>query len=140
MCSSDLLDGLVGYRYMQLHEKSLTSDGTFVQDRTDRNEVNCGQIGLVGTYRVGSYFAEATTKLALGRNEQTRRLNGVQTTSAELALIPDLGVRLGYQIGEGAWLTLGYEFLFLTNAVRPAIADTQTFFMHTAIVGVELRF
>ena len=133
-------DGLVGYRYMQLHEKALTSDGTFFLDRTDWNVAHCGQIGLIGTCLVGSYFAEATTKLALGRNEQTRRLNGIQTSSSELSLIPDLGLRLGYQLGDGAWLTIGYEFLLLTNAARPAIPDSQSFFIHAAIVGLELRF
>lgn len=139
------LDGIAGYRYLQLHER--LRGGMFRPaqpparfDLADRNQVHAGELGLIGHYQVGNYFAEVAASLSVGQNSMDRKAFGVARTGSELSLIPDVAGRVGYQIGEGTWLTLGYTFLLVSNVARPGLPDSQTFYLHGGTVGLEFRF
>jgi hypothetical protein len=139
------LDGLIGYRYLRHYER--LRGGAFrpglppaLFDLADRNEVHAGELALVGKYQVGLYFAELMTSLSAGQNSQSRRVFGVERDASELSLIPEAAARVGYQIGEGTWLTLGYSFLLATNISRPGFDDTRTFYLHGVEAGLEFRF
>jgi Putative beta barrel porin-7 (BBP7) len=133
------VDGLIGYRYVQLHEKLTVTTPTFLSDVSTRNGVSAFQVGSVADYRVGSYFAEALFKLAFGRNSETVSINGVRTTDGTMCVIPELGVRIGYQLGQGCWGTIGYTFQYMSDVVRPDRGETD-FFLHGLVVGFESRF
>ena len=134
------LDGLLGYRYAQLHENLFlhSADG-FASEENTRNRIHAAQVGLVGTYRYGGYFCELLGKLGVGRNAESLTLNGVGLTDSALTFIPEFGARVGYQLGEGVYGTLGYTFLYLNNVARPGRGDTD-FYLHGFTIGVECRF
>jgi hypothetical protein len=134
------LDGLVGYRHARLHEGLFINQaGAFAADADTRNQINAGQVGVVGTYRYGAYLAEVLTKVGVGRNSQTITLNGLPQTDSNMSVVPEFGAHVGYQIGEGVYGTLGYTFLYLSNVARPGRSDTD-FYLHGFTVGMECRF
>lgn len=134
------LDGLVGYRYAQLHEQLFlhSLDGFAVDDNT-RNRIQAAQVGLVGSYKFGGYFCEVLGKLGIGRNSESITLDGVRMTDSVVAIVPELGARVGYQLGEGVYGTLGYTFLYLNKVARPGQGDGD-FYIHGFTIGVECRF
>jgi hypothetical protein len=132
-------DGLVGYRYVQLHEKLFVGNPTVRTDLDVRNNISAGQLGALGEYRYGAYFAEALAKVAVGRNSETVNVNGVRFLDNTVSVIPELGLRIGYQLGEGIWGTLGYTFLYFNHVERPARGDTD-YFLHGLTIGFESRF
>jgi hypothetical protein len=134
------LDGLLGYRYAGLHEHLfIHSLSGFAADQDARNTIHAAQVGVVGNYRYGAYFCEMLGKLGLGRNSESIALNGVPFTDSQMTLIPELGARVGYQLGEGTFGTLGYTFLYLSNVNRPGRGDAD-FYLHGFTVGLEKRF
>jgi hypothetical protein len=133
------VDGLVGYRYVQLHEKVTVFAPTFLVDESARNEVHAFQLGALANYRIGSYFSEVVGKLAVGHNAGSVTINGVRTTDGGLCWVPEFSMRAGYQLGEGCWATLGYTFLYLSNVERPGRGETN-FFLHGLLFGFERRF
>jgi Putative beta barrel porin-7 (BBP7) len=132
-------DGLVGYRYVQLHEKLFVGDAQVQTNLDVRNSINAGQLGAVGDYRFGAFFAEALAKVAVGRNSETVSVNGVRFLDTTLSVIPELGLRVGYQLGEGLWGTLGYTLLYFNHVERPARGDTD-YYLHGLTIGFESRF
>ena len=132
-------DGLVGYRYLQLHEKLTVFTPTTITDTAARNEVHAAQVGVLAEYRIGSYFTEMMAKLAVGRNSTAVTVNGVRTTDSVLCWVPELGIRCGYQLGQGCWGTFGYTFLYASNVERPGRSESD-FFLHGLLVGIEWRF
>src|SRR5439155_2480574 len=44
------LDGVAGYRYVQLHEKLFVGNAASVIDLSDRNEIHAAQVGAVASY------------------------------------------------------------------------------------------
>jgi hypothetical protein len=134
------LDGLLGYRYAQLHEDLFVhSAAGFAAEDNTHNRINAGQIGLVGTYRFGGYFCEVLGKLGIGRNSESVSLNGVPVSDTVMTVIPEFGARVGYQLGEGVYGTVGYTFLYLNNVARPGRGDTD-FYLHGFTIGMECRF
>jgi len=133
------VDGLVGYRYVQLHEKVTVFAPSFIADVAARNEVHAGQLGVLATYRIGSYFSEVVGKLAVGHNAGSIGVNGVRMTDGGMCWIPEFGLRFGYQLGEGCWATMGYTFLYMSNVERPGRGDDD-FFLHGLLFGIEWRF
>jgi hypothetical protein len=134
------IDGLAGYRFAELHENLVIGVANgFATDHNTMNHINAAQIGLVGDYCYGAYFCELLLKLGLGRNSETLTINGVRTTDGVLAVVPEVGARVGYQLGEGVYGTLGYTFLYMNNVARPGKGDTD-FFFHGFTIGVECRF
>jgi hypothetical protein len=116
-----------------------------VNDRFDtRNQFYGGQIGAEAVYLVGRWSVDVTGKLALGVNQQTIDINGNQvlTTSQgatttfnggllalpsnighhtrdRFAVVPEVGIKLGYQLTDWCRATVGYNFLYMSNVVRP---------------------
>ncbi len=134
------IDGLVGYRYAQLHEQLFlhSLDGFAANDNT-RNRIQAAQLGVVGTYKFGGYFCEILGKLGVGRDSESITLNGLRFTDSVMTVIPELGARVGYQLGEGVYGTLGYSFLYLSKVARPGQGDSD-FYIHGFTIGMECRF
>lgn len=132
-------DGLVGYQYVQLHEKLLTGNTTTLSNQSARNTVNGGRVGLVADYRYGAYFVDLTGAIGLGRNSSDVIHNGV-TTDATFCVIPEFGARVGYQLGESLWIHLGYTLLYMSDVQRPATVGSTSFYMHGVALGCEKRF
>jgi hypothetical protein len=133
------VDGLLGYRYTQLHEQYLVATTTVFADLANRNQIHAGQIGFVADYRYGPYFAEMVGKLAVGRSNEDIDVGAARTVEHDVCLIPEFGLRIGYQFGESLWGTLGYRFTYLSNVDRPGQHDT-TYFLHGLTIGFEKRF
>jgi Putative beta barrel porin-7 (BBP7) len=134
------LDGLFGYQYTHLHEDlSVASAGGPAFDESSRNNIHAADLGLVLNYKYGAYFCEVLTKVGIGRNSESLTLNGVKTSDSVMTVVPEFGARVGYQIGEGVFGTLGYNFIYLSNVTRPGRGDSD-FYVHGITIGVECRF
>lgn len=108
------------------------------------NRYHGGQIGLRGDLRRGPVFAELTGKIAFGQMSQVVRVSGVsglypngtfQTVMAggllalpsnsgritrdAFAVVPEAIGRVGWATGDHARFFVGYNFLLLSDVVRP---------------------
>jgi hypothetical protein len=116
-----------------------------VNDTFDtRNQFFGGQLGLDGELRRGRWFAGARVQVGLGVTHETIDINGSQTvttlagarqtfTGGLLALpsnigsfsqnrfsvVPQIGLRVGYNVTDNVRLFVGYDFLYWSNVVRP---------------------
>jgi hypothetical protein len=102
------------------------------------------QFGLVGEIRRGRWFATATGKVALGTMFQSSQISGQQSvilggvptsavggllalpganigtqTQNKFACVPEVGVNIGYHLGPRCRIFVGYNFLYLSNVLRP---------------------
>lgn len=109
-----------------------------------RNQFYGGQFGIEGGWRTGPFFVEMQAKLALGITHEVVSLGATQTQtfptgnavtqvdsvlirtsnvgrskSDMFALLPEVGVNLGYEVTEGLRVYVGYSFMYLTNVARP---------------------
>lgn len=134
------LDGLFGYRYLSLGEQLLEGTPIGSNFYKTQNSVNLAQFGVAGGYRFGPYTGELLVKLGFGRNEQVAEVNNVRTTDTVDAFVPELGLRVGYHIGEGAKLVFGYQLLYLDSAARPNNRDPNNYFLQGVTVGLEVRY
>jgi Putative beta barrel porin-7 (BBP7) len=132
-------DGLAGYRYVSVHEKLFVGNANFVADLSDRNTIHAAQVGAVATYKYGAYFHEMFAKVGLGSDSETVTTNGVPVTDSVMTGLGELGIRCGYQIGEGCWFTAGFDVLYLTSVARPGRGETD-FYLYGFSVGFEKRF
>jgi hypothetical protein len=108
------------------------------------NQFYGGQIGIAGQKRFGHFTLEAFTKLALGDTHQTVTIQGSQTfppgtpnvdprpggllaldsnighfTRDRFAVVPEVGLTVGYFLTDNVQVTLGYNFLYWSSVVRP---------------------
>lgn len=134
------VDGLVGYRYFSLNEQLLENTPVSSNFWRTTNSVNLGQVGAVGTYRFGPYTSEVIMKVGFGRNAEDSTLNGVRTTTSETAIVPEFGIRLGYGMGQGIRTVLGYNLIYLNNAIRPDNRNPSSFLMQGLTAGLEVRY
>jgi hypothetical protein len=103
------------------------------------NRFHGGQIGLRADGRRGPVFAEVAGKIAFGQTTEVIRING-QTglpptvilpggllalpsnfgrfVREAFAVVPEAMVKLGFQY-EGSRVFVGYDFTYLSDAVRP---------------------
>jgi hypothetical protein len=103
-----------------------------------------GQIGLEGEMRWHRWFLNANTRLAMGDIHQVVQISGATATSDatgthtslggllaqgtnignysrdRFALVPELGLNVGYQLTDCLRLFVGYNLLYVTTVVRPA--------------------
>jgi hypothetical protein len=120
--------------------------GILVNDRFEtRNRFYAAQVGLEGEWRRGPWFVNLKGKLALGNVHQTVYIQGDTTVNDPLAgglqtspgglltaptnigrydrnrfaVLPEVGINLGYHLTEGLRIFLGYNVLYLSNVVRP---------------------
>jgi hypothetical protein len=170
------LNGLVGYRFLQVHE-GLTVEqmrvrfgtpSTFgpIYDQFDaHNRFHGGQLGLRADIDGEWVFCELTGKVALGRTFEMVRIDGAtsayapvlggvapiqyspggvlalpsnigRTTENVFAVVPEGTFKIGLKLGDCGRLYVGYNFIYLSDAVRPGdqidrtIAATQIPSLH----------
>lgn len=157
------LDGLIGYRYLDVREELTImeqfarvpgSDPTigpagnagrlFDRFRTE-NHFHGGQVGLVGSIQRGRWSLDGRGTVALGTVFQSADITGGQQLLGfngalqnvpggllavpganighfeqnRFAVVPEVGVNLGYQVTSHLKVFVGYNFLYLSSAVRP---------------------
>ncbi len=113
-------------------------------DFNTRNEFWGGQIGIRGEYRSGNIFVSGYGKIAFGDTEEQVDIHGVTvftppgaapiarvggllalpTNSGrfnrdEFAVVPEVGINLGYQVTDHMRAYVGYTFLYWSDVVRP---------------------
>ncbi|MGF1581098.1 MAG: BBP7 family outer membrane beta-barrel protein [Gemmataceae bacterium] len=109
-----------------------------------RNRFYGGQVGLDWTIRHGCWFVGVTSKLALGNMHQTVTIQGNTFTTPlgmptvatsggllarpsnigvysrdQFAVIPEVGVKLGYNITDRLSAYVAYNFLYVSAVARP---------------------
>jgi Putative beta barrel porin-7 (BBP7) len=129
-----------------------------------RNQFYGGQLGLRGEYCLGNLFVEATGKIALGSTHESINILGTSTlfpnpgplvtvpsgqfaepsnigrrTHNEFAVMPEVEIKVGYQVTSWLRATVGYDFLYLSQVVRPGnqvdlIVDDRTNAVNPAFV------
>jgi hypothetical protein len=123
-------------------------DSFLSRDRfTTRNQFYGGQVGVDGEYRFGRWIVGGGVKVALGEVHQTIDVQGNTTlfrfnpanggpltvpgglyaqstnfgnhTRDRFAVAPEVGIRVGYQVTDNIQAFVGYNFIYLSNVVRP---------------------
>ncbi len=109
-----------------------------------RNRFYGGQAGLDGEYYLGRWFVGGRAQVGLGVTHETVDINGSQTVATpggqrmtfnggllalpsnigtfsqnKFAVVPQIGVKLGYNLTDNVRLFVGYDFLYWSNVVRP---------------------
>jgi len=169
-CSADArLDTIAGYRYARLADdfevfgKRLSPGNDIVRFRDEfhtDNQFHGGQIGVVGEFRRGAWFATGAGKVAFGvvfsdtvqegafrRNETVVPTGfftrpGTQDLS-QFAVLPVAEVSVGRQIGDRIRLAVGYRFAYLNRVARaPDLQDSSTsdFWLQSAALTAEWRY
>lgn len=117
-----------------------------VQDRFETsNRFYGGQIGLDSEYRAGCWSFGLRGKVAFGNNQQMAELTGSTTRRVgsgppatlpggllvqngtnqgryfreSFGIVPEIGFTLGYQLAPWCRATVGYNFLYWSNVLRP---------------------
>jgi len=131
-------------------------------DRFDtKNIFNGGEIGLAAELPLRRFSISADTRLALGQMYQRLVVDGrtsaisggyvasypggllAQPTNIgvysrnRFALIPQVDVKLGYQVFPALRITVGYNFTYITNVLRPG-NQIDTTVNTTQIAGLPL--
>lgn len=116
------------------------------------NQFHGGQLGVVGTWQRGRWSLDPRATVAFGTVHQEIEVNGGQvltfangtTTSTsggllavqggnigkfsqdKFAVVPEVGLNIGWQATDRLKLFVGYNFLYLSSTVRPGDAiDTR---------------
>jgi hypothetical protein len=111
-----------------------------------RNQFFGAQLGVKAERQFGQFDGSVVAKVALGDNYQTVSINGNslvagtgfgvapgltpggiftqstnigQQTRNQFAVVPEAQLQLGYTICSGIRLFVGYDFIYLSNVVRP---------------------
>jgi hypothetical protein len=120
-----------------------------------RNQFYGGQVGVRGEVQLGSLFVGATGKVALGSTHEMLSISGISSvttgggattavaggqfagpsnigryTGNEFTVIPEVEVKVGYQLTRALRCYLGYDFLYWSRVLRPGnqvdlIVDTR---------------
>ena len=155
LCSADArLDALAGYRYahvaddFEAYGKRLGPAGQIVRFRDQagaENDFHGGQVGLAGEYRLGSWYAGATGKVAFGTVFTDTDLHGKfrvdgtvvpsgfyarpglagERDHTRFGVMPAVGLTVGRQLGDHCRLFVGYNFQYLNHLTRgPDVLDS----------------
>lgn len=108
------LDGLVGFRYLNLDEQRTATDTL-----TTRNQFYGGQVGLRGELASGPVWVAVRGKVAFGRNEREVGTEGGRVTNSGSAVVPEAGVTAGCRVTDQVGVTVGYTWVGVTNVARP---------------------
>lgn len=112
------------------------------------NRFHGGQLGLRSEWAWNGFFAQADTKVSLGRTVEVVKVSGQTVSVADtpagpsinyfpggvfgqgtnggrfsrsaFAVLPEANVRVGFLLGERSRVFVGYQFLYLSHAVRAA--------------------
>src|SRR5262249_43201363 len=120
-----------------------------LQDRFScRNQFYGGQLGARAAFRSGAFSLAATGKVALGATQEVLEVRGRRSQAltgggtsilssdvpggffalptnsgrahkSEFSVLPEVGVQVGYSLTEQVRLFAGYNFLYLSNVLRP---------------------
>lgn len=121
-----------------------TGSFTGTDNFSTRNQFFGAQLGVKAEQQFGRFDGSVVAKVALGDNYQTVSINGnsvasgfgsppatasggifaqatniCQQTRNQFAVVPEAQVQLGYTISSGIRLFVGYDFIYLSNVVRP---------------------
>ena len=111
-------------------------------DFATRNQFYGAVLGLRARGVHGPFSLESTLTAALGVNHETISINGIYqaygffttsgpygifatpansgtTSSNKFAVVPEAQIKLGYDITPAVRVTVGYDFLYWSNVVRP---------------------
>lgn len=115
------------------------------------NDFHGGQIGLTGEVRRGRWFVDGRASIAFGTVFQRAEISGSQLQGfpdgrvaqyqggllalpganigtfgqEKFAVLPEVGLNLGYHVTERLRVFAGYNFLYLSSVLRPAnVIDT----------------
>lgn len=120
-------------------------DMTFVFDNfATHNRFYGGQIGASGEWTFGRWSVEGSAKLGIGVTQQTVNIDGGQQivsldgrvqsfqgglyavpsnigshTQNQFGFVPEVGLKLNYQLTENISLFVGYDILYWSSVVRP---------------------
>lgn len=129
-------------------EHAYTQPGGLVVNAADQfdtgNQFHGAQVGFKADLSSGAAFVEVTGKVALGQNNQRIDVNGQTnvysgTTAlavapggllavasntgrfglSQFAVLPEAGVKVGFQTGDHSRFSIGYNLIYLNTAVRP---------------------
>ncbi|OAI46945.1 hypothetical protein AYO44_01845 [Planctomycetaceae bacterium SCGC AG-212-F19] len=179
LCGVELIGG---FRYLDLSEhvdltsNSVGSTAQAISRFATRNQFYGGQIGAQAGYTWGVLTFGVRGKIAFGNLHQSVAVNGFtlntisgvirpgagvltgaanigRTKSDQFSVLPEGEARVGWMVASGVTLYVGYDFLFLSDAVRPGdqIAgninfpaavpfNTTSFWAQGLNVGLELRY
>jgi hypothetical protein len=141
------VDLVGGYHFMRLDD-DLSIFSTTIDTPTDftmldsfdaHNEFHGGSLGLIGEIRHGRWTTSGLAKFSVGNMHQSVRIYGdnsfnhiggllAQPTNVGeyardvTAFIPEIGVTAGYDVRNWMRLTVGYNFLWISNV---ALAGDQ---------------
>ncbi|MBY0523246.1 MAG: BBP7 family outer membrane beta-barrel protein [Gemmataceae bacterium] len=118
--------------------------GLFVSDHfQSRTQFYGAQLGFKAGVQRGALSADLVAKLALGWSHEVVTINGASTsdtitgprnfqggvyavpsnigrqTHDIFAVVPDVQLKVGYDVTDGVRTFIGYNFLYLTSVVRP---------------------
>jgi hypothetical protein len=119
--------------------------GTVFDSFRTENHFYGGTVGLSGERRRGRWFTNLTGKVSMGTMEQQVIIDGGQTIAlsngttatavggllavpggnigsfsrSRFAVVPEVGFNIGYQITPHCRFFVGYNFLYLSNVLRP---------------------
>lgn len=157
------VDGLIGYRYLDLSEQLTITEtfnrldtaqamavlpattGTITDQFQTTNRFHGGQIGAVGTVTRGRWSLDGRATVAFGTVFQSVSISGAQTltfpnggvssvpggllavpganigtfSQTKFAVVPEVGLNVGYQVTNRMKVFVGYNFLYLSSAIRP---------------------
>jgi hypothetical protein len=140
--STPTMGGSVFFGGQSFPEPAITST---LDSFRARNQFYGGQFGLRTEFCFGNIFVDCTGKLALGDSHETVDVGGVSTlmsgpfgptrilpgglfavpsnsgsASADaFAVIPEVEVHVGYHLTHNVTVTIGYNFLYWSDVVRP---------------------
>src|SRR5262249_48023859 len=109
-----------------------------------RNHFYGAQVGIAGQKQWGNLTLDGVLKVALGATHEEVNIQGVQLfppgtpnvdtrtgglfalssnignfSRDRFAVVPEIGVTLGWYLTENVQLTVGYNFLYWSSVVRP---------------------
>lgn len=156
------IDSYFGVKYMGLDESLTVTENLvgldnnpvvgvrgarfFVQDSfSTRNNFIGGNLGLMSEARLGRFFLETHSGIALGSNQQEIVINGntqitppggtpsplmtggllAQQTNIgqyqhnQFSIVPEFGLKFGINLTDHMRIYAGYEMMYWTNVVRP---------------------
>jgi hypothetical protein len=118
--------------------------GTSVDSFKTENRFYGATLGVRGRYSYGPMFVEATERLSLGASNEMLSVSGSyvdfnapfasnhgpygifampanegKTTRTNFAVVPEVQAKIGYNITPSIAVTIGYDFLYDSNVIRP---------------------
>lgn len=112
-----------------------------------RNQFYGGHVGARAQFRRGCWHLEVNGKLAMGLTHQTQNIAGSTIFAGHhdqdrFTVMPEVQVRVGYQLSQGLLIHAGYDATYWSNVTRtPAIPfATSDFWAHGLLFGAELRY